>query len=176
VLRAAAAPVRVGATHGLGLQHARAVSWAAALLTIRDREWVSARELRRDKSWPTIVGPSVGRAHRPTLGVLVSSSRVAIEVELWRRPPSKIRSMLSGYSAATASRQINALITVSDRADVLDALTRDAVQVGLPDRYFRTRRLSDVQAASRLFRQQVSDDVARTHSGARNSDCSRSEQ
>ena len=38
------AQVRVGATHGLGLEHARAVSWAAALLTIRDREWVSARE------------------------------------------------------------------------------------------------------------------------------------
>ena len=125
---------------------------------------VSAREWRRDPSWPTIVGPSVSRAHRPTLGVLVSSSRVAIEVALWRRPPSKLRSMLSGYSASIASRQINALITVSDRADVLDAVTRCAVQVGLPDRYVRTRRLSDVQAASRLIRQQVSDDVARSRS------------
>ena len=89
---------------------------------------------------------------------------MAIEVELWRRPPSKLRSMLSGYSTLIASRQINALITVSDRADVLDAVTRCAVQVGFPDRYFRTRLLSDVQAACRLLRQQVSDDVARGRS------------
>jgi hypothetical protein len=149
------AQVRVGATHGLGLQHARAVSWVAALPTIRDREWVSARELRRDPSWPPIAGSSVGRRHRPTVGVPVRSSLVAIEVELWRRPPSKLRSMMVGYSDAAASRELGALITVSDRADVLVALTRAATQFGLPDRRFGTRRLADVQVTSRLLRQQV---------------------
>jgi hypothetical protein len=70
----------VSATHGLRLQHARAVSWTAALLTIRGREWLSARELPSDPSWRLIVRPSVDRAHRPNLGVLVRHSRVAIEV------------------------------------------------------------------------------------------------
>ena len=38
--------VRAGATHGSGLRHARAVSWVAAILTIRERHWLSERELR----------------------------------------------------------------------------------------------------------------------------------
>jgi hypothetical protein len=40
------AKVRAGATHGMGLRHARAVPWIAALLTLRGRDWVSEREMR----------------------------------------------------------------------------------------------------------------------------------
>src|SRR3954463_15666339 len=43
--------IRVGATHGSGLRHARAVSWVAALLTLRERAWVSERELRGQAGW-----------------------------------------------------------------------------------------------------------------------------
>jgi hypothetical protein len=139
--------VRIGATHGLGLQHANAVSWAAALLTLRDRTWAGAREMRRDPSWLIPFDWSIG--HRPDLGVFVGGTRVAIEVELWRRPPSRLRSALSGYDGAIASGQIGGVISISDRADVLDALTRAAGRVGLPDRCFRTRRLADVRAAAR---------------------------
>ncbi len=43
--------VRTGSTHGSGLRHARAVSWVAALLTLREREWVSDREARGREEW-----------------------------------------------------------------------------------------------------------------------------
>ena len=154
------AQARVSATHGFGLRHARAVSWAAALLTIRGRKWPGARELRSDPSWRLIAVPSVERAHRPNLGVLIRHSPVAIEVELWRRPPRKVRSMLSGYNDAIASRQIDGLITVSDRADVLEAMSRAAGQVGPPDRCFAMRRLAEVQVTSHLLREQVSCEIA----------------
>ena len=52
--------VRAGATHGSGLRHARAVSWVAALLTVREREWLSDRELRGATEWRDPGG--VGRA------------------------------------------------------------------------------------------------------------------
>jgi hypothetical protein len=170
------AQVRVSATHGLALQRARAVSWAAALLTIRGREWLSARELRRDPSWRLVVGPSIDRAHRPNLGVMVRHSRVAIEVELWRRPPRKVRLMMSSYSESIASGQIDGLITVSDGTDVLEALSHAAGQVGLSDRRFAMRRLADVQATSHLLRQQVSGEIARGHELALHSDGSGSEE
>jgi hypothetical protein len=127
-----------------GTQGAAVARRTAALLTIRGREWLSARELRRDPSWRLIAESSVDRAHRPNLGVLVRSSRVAIEVELWRRPTSKVRSMLRGYGVSIASRQIDGLIAVSDRADVLDAMSQAAARVGRPDRCFAMRRLADV--------------------------------
>jgi hypothetical protein len=95
---------------------------------------------------------------------------VAIEVELWRRPPSKLRLMMSSYSESIASRRIDGLITVSDRADVLEAMSQPAGQVGLPDRCFAMRRLADVHATSHLLRQQVSGEIARGHSLALNLD------
>jgi DNA-binding transcriptional ArsR family regulator len=62
--------VRSGATHGSGLRHARAVSWVAALLTVRGRVWVSEHELRHDEAWqvPVVWAADRGR-HRPDLGV-----------------------------------------------------------------------------------------------------------
>ena len=110
--------------------------------------------------------------HRPSIGALVRSSRVAIEVELWRRPPSRLRALLSDYGESIALRHVDGLITVSDRVDVLDALTRAAGQVGLPERCFGTRRLADVQAAARLLTQHV----APGHSDSRDSDGSRREE
>ena len=84
--------------------------------------------------------------------------------------------MLSGYNDAIASRQIDGLITVSDRADVLEAMSQAAGQVGLPDRRFAMRRLADVEATSHLLRQQVSGEIARGHELALHSDGSGSEE
>ena len=84
--------VRAGATHGSGLRHARAVSWVAALLTLREREWVSERELRGDAAWqvPVVWAAHRGR-HRPDLGIVVASgSRVAVEVELSHKSPRRL--------------------------------------------------------------------------------------
>ena len=63
--------------------HARAVSWLAALVTLRGREWVSDREMRElpDCRVPVIWGDSRG-SHRPDVGVGVDGRRVAVEVEL----------------------------------------------------------------------------------------------
>src|SRR3954451_24309685 len=64
--------VRAGATHGSGLRHARAVSWVAALLTLRDREWVSDLEARRQPEWLVPVVWTGRRAgHRPDLGIVM---------------------------------------------------------------------------------------------------------
>jgi DNA-binding transcriptional ArsR family regulator len=62
--------VRAGALHGSGLRHARAVSWVAALLTLRGGEWVSDREMRARPGWRV---PVVWAAHRfnyPDLGAV----------------------------------------------------------------------------------------------------------
>ena len=89
--------VRSGATHGSGLRHARAVSWVAALLTLRERAWVSEHELRRDEEWqvPVVWASSRGR-HRPDLGIVVREARVAVEVELSHKSPRRLRAILAG--------------------------------------------------------------------------------
>ncbi len=144
--------VRAGATHGSGLRHARAASWVAALLTVREREWLSERELRGCDGWeiPVVWTGSRGR-HRPDLGVVMPGGvRVAVEVELSHKSPRRLRAIFAGHEQAITSGQIaGGLIYVSDRADVLAAVRRAAERAGLPERRFRTRSLGDVQAEVR---------------------------
>src|SRR3954447_13147922 len=96
--------VRAGATHGSGLRHARAVSWVAALLTVRERSWVSERELRDDPDWqvPVVWAANRGR-HRPDLGVVMGQARVAVEVELSLKSPRRLEAILAGHEEAIAS-------------------------------------------------------------------------
>ncbi len=75
--------VRRGLVVGDSRAHARAVSWLAALVTLRGREWVSDREMRELPDWrvPVIWGDSRG-SHRPdghgrASQVLPSSSGLA---------------------------------------------------------------------------------------------------
>lgn len=148
--------VRAGATHGSGLRHARAVSWVAASLTARGREWVSERELRADDGWqvPVVWAASRGR-HRPDLGVVVRGARVAVEVELSHKSPRRLQAILAGHEDAIASgRLAGGLIYVSDRSDVLDAVRRAGARVGMPLERFRTRPLDAVQAEVRELAQQ----------------------
>jgi DNA-binding transcriptional ArsR family regulator len=143
--------VRAGATHGSGLRHARAVSWVAALLTLRRRVWVSEHEFRHDEAWqiPVVWASSRGR-HRPDLGVVMGEARVAVEVELSHKSPRRLRAILAGHEEAIASGRIaGGLIYVSDRADVLDAVARAAARAGVSERRFRTRSLADVEAEVR---------------------------
>jgi len=148
--------VRAGATHGSGLRHARAVSWVAALLTLREREWISDRELRGQEHWrvPVVWAASRGH-HRPDIGVLMHGARVAVEVELSHKSPRRLQAILAGYEHAIASGTLGAgLIYVSDRSDVLAAVQRAAARVALPERSFTTRPLEDVQADTRLLARQ----------------------
>ncbi len=150
--------VRAGATHGSGLRHARAVSWVAALLTMREREWLSEHELRSADDWsvPVMWAGTRGR-HRPDLGVVMGASRVAVEVELSRKSPRRLQAILAGHEEAIASgRLAGGLIYVSDRSDVLAAVRRTAQRVGMPERRFRTRSLADVQEEVRRLTKEQS--------------------
>jgi DNA-binding transcriptional ArsR family regulator len=143
--------VRAGATHGSGLRHARAVSWVAALLTVRERAWVSERELRGQSEWEIpVIWPAYRGRHRPDLGALMGSQRVAIEVELSLKAPRRLEAILCGHEQAiTSGRIAGGVIYVCDRADVLTAVTRAAERAALPSQRFRLRRLVDVQAEVR---------------------------
>jgi DNA-binding MarR family transcriptional regulator len=170
------ADVRRGATHGSGLRHARAVSWVAALATLRGRVWVSDREARNRAEWliPVVWAQHRG-VHRPDLGIEFAGGRVAIEVELSYKSPRRLRAILAGHEAAIASGRIGGgLIYVSDRPDVLATVARAAARVGLPGERFRTRLLEDVQhevrrltrAQSRRGGSERSEAASRAVSGA----------
>src|SRR3954470_15235799 len=165
-VRADRGDVRAGAIHGSGLRHARAVSWVAALLTLRGREWVSDLEARRRPEW---LGPVVwtGRraGHRPDLGIVLGGRRVAVEVELSLKAPRRLEAILRGYDEALASGALaGGLIYVSDRPDVLAAVRRAAARVGLPDSRFRLRGLEEIQTEVRRLADERSS--AREEAGA----------
>src|SRR4051812_22636355 len=139
--------VRVGATHGSGLRHARAVSWVAALATLRGREWISDREAHGRAEWliPVVWAAHRGE-HRPDLGIEVDGVRVAVEVELSHKSPRRLQAILAGHEVAISSGRISGgLIYVSDRPDVLAAVERAAQRIGMPPERFRTRPLADVR-------------------------------
>src|SRR5689334_15200861 len=139
--------VRVGATHGSGLRHARAVSWVAALATLRGRTWISDREARGSAEWliPVVWAQHRGQ-HRPDLGIELDGVRVAVEVELSHKSPRRLQAILAGHEVAISSGRIGGgLIYVSDRPDVLAAVERAAQRIGMPPARFRTRPLADVR-------------------------------
>lgn len=145
-VRAEGGEPRLRVLRGVGLRHARAVSWVAALLTVRGRTWVSERELRERPDWlvPVFWTNSSG-THRPDAGAQVAGRRVAIEVELSHKAPRRLRAILAGYEALIADGTLGGVLYVSDRDDVLRAVRRAATRVGVPASAFRTRTLGQVQ-------------------------------
>lgn len=139
---------RPGQLSVVGRAHARAVSWVAALQTIRGRSWVSDREARERADWlvPVIWAGSRG-THRPDLGGEVAGRRIAVEVELTHKAPRRLRAIMAGYEHAMSSGALDGgLIYVSDRAEVLAAARRAADAAGVPTDRFRLRLLADVEA------------------------------
>ena len=129
--------VRVGATRGSGLRHARAVSWVTALLTLRGREWVSDHEARGLPAWhvPVLWTQHRARSHRPDAGATINGARVAIEVELSHKAPRRLRAILAGYEHAISAGDLTGgVLYVSDRPDVLAAVERAAERAGVPAR------------------------------------------
>ncbi len=140
----------VGATHGLGVRHARAISWVAARLTRNQRAWLDRRELRRDPAWRSEVVWRLTRdGHYPDLGIVLRSTQIAVEVELWHPPAPRLRAILAGYEEAVANGQLGGVIFVSDRADVLATIERVRHQVGIPSRYVRLRALQGIRISLR---------------------------
>lgn len=134
-------------TQGSGLRHARAVSWVAALATLREHAWVSDLEARSRPEWLVpVVWASRRAQHRPDLGIELRGARVAVEVEQSAKAPRRLDAILAGYEHALASGTLAGLIYVSDRPDVLAAVSRSATRVGLLQRQMRTRTLESVQA------------------------------
>jgi hypothetical protein len=140
--------VRIGATRGSGLRHARAVSWVTALLTLRGRDWVSDQEARTSEGWRVpVIWTHHRTTHRPDVGATINGARVAIEVELSHKAPRRLRAILVGYEHAISAGELaGGVLYVSDRPDVLAAVQRAAARAGLPRGRFRTRALADVQA------------------------------
>jgi DNA-binding transcriptional ArsR family regulator len=153
VVGADAGDVRVGATRGSGLRHARAVSWVTALLTLRGREWVSDCEARGLAEWQVPVIWTHHRAtHRPDVGATIRGARVAVEVELSHKAPRRLRAILAGYEHAISQGHLTGgVLYLSDRPEVLAAVERAAARSGVPPERFHTRALDGVLAEVRRF-------------------------
>jgi hypothetical protein len=146
-----------GMTYGLGLRHACAVSWVAALLSLRDRTWIAEREMRRQQVWqvPVLWTGSRG-THRPDLGMERDGRRMAIEVELSPKAPRRLRAILAGYEHAIATGGLARVMYILDGPEVERAVARAARQVGLPPGALETRPLKSVRADARRVAEEQS--------------------
>ena len=124
-VRAEGGEPRLRVLRGVGLRHARAVSWVAALLTVRGRTWLSERELRNRPDWlvPVFLSNSSG-THRPDAGAEVGGRRVAVEVELSHKAPRRLRAILAGYAALIADGTLDAAFSTSLIATTCCAASR----------------------------------------------------
>jgi hypothetical protein len=125
-----------GMTYGLGLRHACAVSWVAALLSLRERTWIAERQMRRQQVWqvPVLWTGSRG-THRPDLGMERDGRRMAIEVELSPKAPRRLRATspaLSTRSLPAASRE--SCTSSTDRKSNARSLVPHARWVCRPER------------------------------------------
>jgi hypothetical protein len=134
--------VRLGATHDLGLRHARAVSWVAALLTLRQREWISGAADASRVASPGAVGGITSLAppgHR---------HRVRRRAG---RCPGRARAQVAAATSGDlcglrpCHRHGDNRLRPDLRPDVLNAAERAAKRVSLPRDRFRTRTLEDIQ-------------------------------
>jgi hypothetical protein len=80
------------------------VSWIAALLTPRDRVWVSEREMRIRPEWVVRVLWAAHRgAHRPSLGIVMrGGAMVTVEVEHSYKSPRRFDAIMAGYELSIA--------------------------------------------------------------------------
>jgi hypothetical protein len=143
------AEVRAGATQAFGIVHSRAMSWVAAYLTLRGREWIGERALRRDERWRVpVVWPASRGTHRPDLVSVVDGRPVAIEVELTLKAPRRLRAILLGYEAAIAGGRFSGVTYIAGDEAVMAGVRRAASFAGMGDR-LAVLSLEAVQARAR---------------------------
>ena len=117
--------------------HASGCAWASAWLELRGRAWISEREVLEDDLWRYDLRyedhrGTVRVAHRPDLVVEIASGPVAIEVELARKAPARLRGICAMYAQLTErDGPLAGVIYICDRADVTDLVTRCAHASGL---------------------------------------------
>src|SRR5262249_1844404 len=135
VIGAEPGDVRAGATQAFGLAHSRAMSWVAAYLTLRGRQWIGERVLRRDERWRVpVVWPASRGTHRPDLVSVVAGRPVAIEVELALKALRRLRAILLGYEAAIADGRFSGVTYIVGDEAVMAGVRRAASIAGLGDR------------------------------------------
>jgi hypothetical protein len=166
--------------------HVVACAWTAAWFEVRGRDWLSGRELAHDDGWAGQVvyqdgyGRTQRQRHRPDLATFIGAARlpVAVEVELQRKSPARLRGIMAMYVQRTADADAQLLSAADGGADQLAGVVyiagsesisralRDAAQAsGLgehPDGRLRVLALEDVIAQTR-------EHAARTRAALRSS-------
>jgi hypothetical protein len=110
-------------------RHGRAVSWVAAAADVRGWRWLGPGELRAESGWR--VQRDDGARHAPDLGLIIDGRRTAVEVELHRKAPQRVRAILRGYRGLLDAGEISAVSYVTDRRDVTQLIRREAEAAAL---------------------------------------------
>lgn len=147
--------------------HIVASAWTAAWLDVYGRQWIGPRAIGRDTGWSGRVryADATGIrevSHAPDLGLLTSDEkRVAVEVELQRKPAARLRGILSMYAARG---DLEGVMYVTGNARVRGAL-RD-VAAGRPLRRGEAMRPAVIgeAPAGRLRVIALDDVIAQTRS------------
>jgi hypothetical protein len=125
--------------------HTVACAWTAAWFEVRARAWVSSREIARDDRWRgrVVYQDGSGRTqrvrHRPDVGTFVGHGRrpVAVEVELQRKAPARLRGILGMYAARTTHGDdgggggLAGVVYITGSDSVTNAVRAGALAVGL---------------------------------------------
>ncbi|MCA1699460.1 MAG: hypothetical protein LC790_11420 [Actinobacteria bacterium] len=130
--------------------HASGCAWASAWLELRGRAWVSEREVLEDDLWRYDLRyqdhrGTVRVTHRPDLIAQIAAGPVAIEVELVRKAPVRLRGICAMYAQLTEpDGPLAGVIYICDRGDVSDLVTRCARDSGLASPALSMRSLRTV--------------------------------
>ena len=127
LLAAPPGDLRVGATYGFGISHARAVSWAAALMTLRGHDWLGERALRRDEGWRIpVIWPHSHGSHRPDLVAHIRGADVAVEIELAPKAPRRLQAIMAGYEHAIYRQRIARVVYLCASQEIRAGVRRAA--------------------------------------------------
>jgi hypothetical protein len=107
--------------------HVVACAWTAAWFEVRGRDWLSGRELAHDDGWAGQVvyqdgyGRTQRQRHRPDLATFIGTARlpVAVEVELQRKSPARLRGIMAMYVQRTADADAKMLSAADGSAEQL---------------------------------------------------------
>lgn len=135
-----------------GMLHGRGVSWAAAYLDARGREWLGPGELRTLGWHLPVPGTDPGHpGHVPDLGLFLDGERWAVEFELRPRTKARLRTVLGTYRKAELSGQLDGVFFVCATDQVVRKVQTVATEIGV-DRAVRS--LDGVKAEVQRCRSQ----------------------
>ncbi|MGH2941465.1 MAG: hypothetical protein ACRDLN_01630 [Solirubrobacteraceae bacterium] len=142
--------------------HTGACAWAAAWFEVRQRPWLSSREIAHDDVWTgrVVYEDGYGRTqritHRPDMGTLLGdlARPIAVELELQRKSETRLRGILGMYAQRTAQpgAELGDVIYITANANVASRVRAAAAAVGLaehPAGRLRLLALDDVIAQTR---------------------------